>query len=62
MELLKVAFGLVAVIGTLSVPAAAVYMMVGFGAEAFSHSDMMREVGSCPSASTTHVERTGVVG
>lgn len=62
MDFIKTIFGLVAVLGALSVPAAAVYMMVGFGAEAFAHADMMREVGSCPTASVTQPTRTGVFG
>lgn len=62
MDFIKAFFGVIAALGVLSIPAATVYMMLGIGAEAFAHADMMHGVGSCPSASTTHVDRTGVVG
>lgn len=61
MDFMKTLFGVIAIVGTLSIPAAMVYMMAGIGAEAFSKAEELRANGSCPPI-PANLEHTGVVG
>lgn len=61
MNALKTALGVIAAVGALSLPAAAVYMMVGFGYEAFTRAEAARDFGSCILVPAQN-EHSGVVG
>jgi NCAIR mutase (PurE)-related protein len=55
-------FGVVAIVGLLTIPAAAVYMMVGFGAEAFARAEAVKMLNECVTVAPVNSGRTGDIG